>query len=104
MAPKTQEINATQEMHPLLIHTACLKICFSVLEVFYQCHCKGSILNYYRKIEKRLEKYFLVVEHLHSSLFQAVLLALCICRQDRYKYLAIQSVAAEKKSDRKRSY
>lgn len=76
--------------------------------MFHQCYCKGSILNYYRKTEKRLKKYFLIVKHLHSlflhSLFQTVLFALCIYRQDRHKYLAIQSPAAEKKSVRKRDY
>lgn len=92
-----------------MTHIDCLKRFFSVLaEIFHQCHCKRSILNYYRKIEKKLEKYFLIVEHIHSlflhSLFQDVLLALCICRQDRHKYLAIQSMAAEKKSVRKRDY
>lgn len=71
--------------------------------MFNQCYYKGSILNYYWKIEKRLDKYFLIAEHLHS-LFRTALLALCICRQDRRKYLAIHTLAAEKKSVRKRDY
>lgn len=86
----------------VLIHKACLKRFFSVLaKCFISVIVKAAELS---QINREKARGVLLDSGAPTQPISTVLMALCICRQDRHKYLAIQSLAAEKKSVRRRDY